>query len=109
VAGSLSALADPTRRAIFERLVDGPLPVVDLARGFTVSRPAVSQHLKVLKEAGLVLDQPHGNRRLYRIDPAGIQGLRAYFDRFWDHARAAFQAAAEQAVPEPPPQRGDKP
>ena len=96
VGGALSALADPTRRAIFERLVDGPLPVVDLARGLPVSRPAVSQHLKVLKAAGLVLDRPLGNRRLYRIDPAGVDSLRSYFDRFWDHALAAFKAAAEQ-------------
>ena len=98
----LSALGDPTRRTIFERLADGPLPVVDLARGLKVSRPAVSQHLKVLKAAGLVLDRPQGNRRLYRIDPAGIEGLRGYFDRFWDRALAAFKAAAEQpAAPEP--------
>jgi DNA-binding transcriptional ArsR family regulator len=107
VNDGLSALADPTRRAIFERLVDGPLPVVDLARGFTVSRPAVSQHLRVLKEAGLVLDEPRGNRRLYRIDPSGVQGLRAYFDRFWDHALAAFQAAAEQTAPEAPRDGGE--
>ena len=96
----LSALGDPTRRTIFERLADGPLPVVDLARGLKVSRPAVSQHLKVLKAAGLVLDRPQGNRRLYRIDPAGIEGLRGYFDRFWDHALAAFKAAAEQPEPD---------
>jgi DNA-binding transcriptional ArsR family regulator len=97
VSEALGALADPTRREIFERLADGPLPVVDLAQGLTVSRPAVSQHLKVLKAAGLVLDRPEGNRRFYRIDPAGVEGLRAYFDRFWDKALAAFKAAAEQA------------
>jgi DNA-binding transcriptional ArsR family regulator len=96
VGEGLSALGDPTRRTIFERLVDGPLPVVDLARGLQVSRPAVSQHLKVLKQAGLVLDRPQGNRRLYRIDPAGVEGMRAYFDRFWDNALAAFKVAAEQ-------------
>ena len=97
MADALGALADPTRRSIFERLADGPLPVVDLARGLTVSRPAVSQHLKVLKAAGLVLDRPEGNRRFYRIDAKGVAGVRAYFDRFWDHALTAFKAAAEQA------------
>jgi DNA-binding transcriptional ArsR family regulator len=96
VSDGLSALADPTRRSIFERLADGPLPVVDLARGLKVSRPAVSQHLKVLKRAGLVLDRPQGTRRIYRIDPDGVEGLRGYFDRFWDHALAAFKAATEQ-------------
>jgi DNA-binding transcriptional ArsR family regulator len=92
----LSALANPTRRTIFERLADGPLPVVDLARGLKVSRPAVSQHLKVLKQAGLVLDRPQGTRRIYRIDPDGVEGLRDYFDGFWDYALVAFKAAAEQ-------------
>ncbi|HXQ91264.1 MAG TPA: metalloregulator ArsR/SmtB family transcription factor [Acidimicrobiales bacterium] len=112
VSEALSALGDPTRREIFERLVDGPLPVMDLARGLTVSRPAVSQHLKVLKAAGLVLDRPEGNRRLYRVDPAGVRGLRDYFDRFWDHALAAFKATAEQEHDrhEPPdPQQGGPP
>lgn len=112
MADALSALADPTRRSIFERLADGPLPVVDLARGLTVSRPAVSQHLKVLKAAGLVLDRPEGNRRFYRIDSKGVAGLRAYFDRFWDHALAAFKAAAEQTGPSDrtaPTREGDHP
>jgi DNA-binding transcriptional ArsR family regulator len=112
VAEALSALADPTRRAIFERLADGPLPVVDLARAVPVSRPAVSQHLRVLKEAGLVLDRPQGNRRFYRIDPAGVEGLRAYFDRFWDSALAAFKAAAEQPhthQPEPTDHQENRP
>ena len=86
MADALGALADPTRRSIFERLADGPLPVVDLARGLTVSRPAVSQHLKVLKAAGLVLDRPEGNRRIYRIDtlrlhPAGIPTATTPYQR----------------------------
>jgi DNA-binding transcriptional ArsR family regulator len=95
VIGGMSALGDPTRRAIFERLADGPLPVGEIARGLPVSRPAVSQHLKVLKGAGLVVDQAEGTRRLYRIDPDGVGALRAYFDRFWNQALAAFKAAAE--------------
>src|SRR3954466_15031598 len=92
----LTALGDPTRRAIFERLAGGPLPVGEIARGLPVSRPAVSQHLKVLKGAGLVLDRAEGTRRLYRIDPDGVGALRAYFDRFWNQALAAFKAAAER-------------
>ena len=98
----MSALGDPTRRAIFERLADGPLPVGEIARGLPVSRPAVSQHLKVLKGAGLVLDQAEGTRRLYRIDPDGVGALRAYFDRFWNQALAAFKAAAEREPQEGP-------
>ena len=93
---AMSALGDPTRRAIFERLADGPLPVGEIARGLPVSRPAVSQHLKVLKAAGLVLDQADGTRRLYRIDPDGVGALRAYFDRFWNQALTAFKTAAER-------------
>jgi DNA-binding transcriptional ArsR family regulator len=92
----MRALGDPTRRAIFERLADGPLPVGEIAGGLPVSRPAVSQHLKVLKGAGLVIDQADGTRRLYRIDPDGVGALRAYFDRFWNQALAAFKAAAER-------------
>jgi|SRR3954470_18045069 DNA-binding transcriptional ArsR family regulator len=92
----MSALGDPTRRAIFERLAGGPLPVGEIARGLPVSRPAVSQHLKVLKNAGLVLDQADGTRRLYRIDPDGVGALRAYFDRFWNQALDAFKTAAER-------------
>jgi DNA-binding transcriptional ArsR family regulator len=91
-----TALGDATRRAIFERLVSGPRAVNELANGLPVSRPAVSQHLKVLKDAGLVLDEPAGNRRLYRVDPDGVADLRDYFDRFWDQALAAFKAKAEQ-------------
>jgi len=92
----MGALGDPTRRAIFERLADGPRPVGELARDLPVSRPAVSQHLRVLKEAGLVIDRRVGNRRLYQLDPKGVGALRAYFDRFWNQALEAFKAAAEQ-------------
>lgn len=91
----MSALADPTRRAIFERLADGPKAVGQLAEGLPVSRPAVSQHLKVLREAGLVVDRAVGTRRVYQLNPAGLGALRAWLDRFWDQALAAFAAAAE--------------
>ena len=91
----MDALGDPTRRAIVERLLRGPLPVGELAREFPVSRPAISQHLRVLKRAHLVVDRPIGNRRVYEIDPAGVDALRAYFERFWNHALAAFKRAAE--------------
>jgi len=93
---ALTALADPTRRSIFERLTAGPRPVVELARGLPVSRPAVSQHLRVLKEAGLVVDRQAGARRLYQLNPDGLGALRAYLDRFWDRELAAFKAAAER-------------
>lgn len=89
-----SALADPTRRAIFERLARRPGPVGELARELPVSRPAVSQHLRVLREAGLVSDEKVGSRRLYRVDPDGVAGMRAYLDRFWSDALAAFENAA---------------
>lgn len=88
-------LGDPTRRAIFERLAVGPQSVGDLASELPVSRPAVSQHLKALKDAGLVRDRQVGTRRLYRLDPAGLGALRAYFDRLWTQALAAFKEAAE--------------
>lgn len=91
----MDALGDPTRRAILERLLRGPLPVGELARDFPVSRPAISQHLRVLKHAHLVLDRPAGTRRLYELNPEGVDALRAYFDRFWDHALASFKRAAE--------------
>jgi len=96
---ALTALADPTRRAIFERIAEHPSPVGELARRFPVSRPAVSQHLKVLKDAGLVSDRRDGNRRIYHVEPAGIGALRAYFDRFWNQSLAAFKAAAEKEAP----------
>jgi DNA-binding transcriptional ArsR family regulator len=96
----LTALADPTRRAIFERLADEPRAVGEIARELPVSRPAVSQHLKVLKDAGLVVDQRLGNRRIYRIDPDGVGALRAYLDQFWNRSLAAFKAAVEQQAEE---------
>src|SRR5436305_2241952 len=92
---ALAALADPTRRKVFERLRSGPKPVGRIARGLPVSRPAVSQHLKVLKEAGLVTDRPEGTRRVYYIDPDGLGALRAWLDRFWDDALLAFKTQAE--------------
>jgi DNA-binding transcriptional ArsR family regulator len=91
-----SALADPTRRAIFERLAGGPRAVGELAEQFPVSRPAVSQHLKVLKDAGLVADSRDGSRRLYSVDRRGVAAMRAYLDKFWSEALAAFQQAAER-------------
>ena len=94
--GGWSALGDRTRRAIFERVVDRPSSVGELARGLPISRPAVSQHLKVLKDAGLVVDQPAGNRRIYRINPDGLAELRADLDRFWSSALTAYKAVVEQ-------------
>jgi len=94
-ANALTALADPTRRRIFERLRSGPQAVGALARKMPVSRPAVSQHLKVLKEAGLVADRPDGTRRVYYIDPDGLGALRAWVDQFWDRALENFQAELE--------------
>lgn len=93
---ALTALGDPTRRAIFERLAERPSAVGELARELPVSRPAVSQHLKVLKDAGLVIDTAAGNRRIYRLDPTGVGAARAYLDRFWNQALTAFKAAVEQ-------------
>ena len=92
----IQALGDPTRFAIFERLDRGPLAVVQIAKGLPVSRPAVSQHLKVLKGVGLIRDQKAGNRRLYRIDPEGVAGLRDYFQQFWGDALASFKQAVEE-------------
>jgi DNA-binding transcriptional ArsR family regulator len=91
-----AALADPTRRLIFERLGGRPMSVGKLASGLSVTRPAVSQHLKVLKDAGLVTNRQEGTRRVYRIDPRGVEAMRKYLDRFWDRALAAFKAAAEE-------------
>jgi DNA-binding transcriptional ArsR family regulator len=91
----LDALGDATRRAIFERLANGPLAVVEIARTLPVSRPAVSQHLKVLKEAGLVTDRAEGTRRVYQVDPRGLAAIREYFDRFWTDALDAFRRAVE--------------
>jgi len=92
----LAALADPTRRRVFERLRSRPRPVGAIARGMPVSRPAVSQHLKALKEAGLVADRQEGTRRVYFIDPHGLGALRRWLDQFWDEALAAFQAEIER-------------
>jgi DNA-binding transcriptional ArsR family regulator len=93
----VSALGDPTRRAVFELLAEGPSPVGELAQRLPVSRPAVSQHLKVLKDAGLVTDRHVGTRRLYQLNPSGVAALRAYFERFWNQSLAAFKEAVEQA------------
>jgi DNA-binding transcriptional ArsR family regulator len=90
------ALGDPTRRAIFERLALAPCAVGELARELPVSRPAVSQHLKVLKEARLVLDRPAGTRRIYQLDPTGIEALRADLDRFWSKALTDYKQIVEQ-------------
>jgi DNA-binding transcriptional ArsR family regulator len=90
-----TALGDPTRRAIFEQLAERPRAVVELARELPVSRPAISQHLKVLKDARLVIDRPAGTRRIYRVDPTGVERLRADLDRFWSRALATFKDVVE--------------
>jgi len=95
-ANALSALADPTRRSVFERLRSGPASVGDLAAELPVSRPAVSQHLKALKMAGLVTDKPDGTRRVYYIDPDGLGELRRWLDQFWDDALEAFKREVEK-------------
>jgi DNA-binding transcriptional ArsR family regulator len=95
-ARPLEVLGDPTRRRIFERLGAGPQSVGSLAAGLPVSRPAVSQHLRTLKEAGLVTDQAMGTRRIYRIDPNGLGALRAWLDQFWGTALDAFKAEVEK-------------
>lgn len=101
-ADGWTALGDSTRREIFERLADRPRAVGELASELPVSRPAVSQHLKVLKEAGLVVDRPVGNRRIYRLDPEGVGALRAQLDRFWSKALAAYKEVVEQPTEEVP-------
>ena len=95
VASALTALADPTRRSVFERIGQSPAAVADIAAALPVSRPAVSQHLKVLKEAGLVTDTAEGTRRIYRIDPRGLGALRDWLDGFWGDRLAAFKAFAD--------------
>ncbi len=95
-ADSLTALADPTRRTIFEHIAERPSAVGELADRLPVTRPAVSQHLKVLKDAGLVRDRKDGTRRIYALDPAGLEGLRAYLEEFWRRSLAAFKEAVEQ-------------
>lgn len=95
-----AALGHPTRRTIFERIADRPRAVGELAAELPVSRPAVSQHLKVLKDAGLVVDQPVGTRRVYRLDPAGVGSLRAQLERFWSQALATYKEVAEHSPEE---------
>ena len=95
-----TALGDPTRRAIFERLADRPQSVGELASGLPVTRPAVSQHLKVLKDASLVVDRPDGNRRIYQVDPIGVRAMRAQLDRFWNQALATYKEVVEQDTQE---------
>lgn len=90
-----TALGDPTRQVLFDRLSRRPMPVGKLAEGLAISRPAVSQHLKVLLDAGLVSVRQHGTRRLYQVDPRGVEAMRDYLDRFWDRALHALKRAAE--------------
>jgi len=94
---ALTALADPTRRAVFESLRAGPAPVGTIAAGLPVSRPAVSQHLKALKQAGLVRDRAEGTRRVYYIDPDGLGPLRRWLDEFWTQALDAFKREVERS------------
>ena len=96
----LTALADPTRREIFERLARSPRAVGELARELPVSRPAVSQHLKILKSAGLVTDRAAGTRRVYSVDPTGLAAIRDYFEQFWQQSLARFAAAASESIQE---------
>jgi DNA-binding transcriptional ArsR family regulator len=93
---AIHALADPTRRAVFERLLGGPLPVKAIADGLPVSQPAVSQHLRVLKEAGLVSEHAQGTLRIYRLEPGGLSALRAYIDAFWSATLAQFADTAKR-------------
>jgi DNA-binding transcriptional ArsR family regulator len=95
-AQALQALGDPTRRAVLEELRDGPRAVGEIAARLPVSRPAVSQHLRVLKEAGLVTERQNGTRRLYRVDPDGLAGLREYLSQFWEEVLASLKEAAEK-------------
>ena len=95
-----AALGDPTRRDIFARIAERPRAVGELARELPVSRPAVSQHLKVLKDAGLVMDRAEGNRRVYRADPAGLAALRAQLDTFWNQALATYEEVVEHDTKE---------
>jgi DNA-binding transcriptional ArsR family regulator len=99
-AKTFAALADPTRRAVFEGLRQGPRSVGDLAKNLPVTRPAVSQHLKFLKDAGLVIDRAEGRQRVYRIDPKGLGQLRAWLDKFWDVALEAYKAEVERDLKE---------
>src|SRR3954471_14454079 len=96
-ADMMTALGDPTRRAVFDRLADGPRPVGELAADLPISRPAVSQHLKVLKDVGLVVDRQAGTRRLYQVDPAGLAILRTYLDQMWERSLASFEESFRDA------------
>jgi DNA-binding transcriptional ArsR family regulator len=100
---AIAALADPTRRTVFERLRGGPRPVVEIARGLPVSRPAVSQHLRVLKDAGLVRERRQGTRNYYSVDGDALEELREYFENFWDEALAAFKEQAEKGATDESP------
>ena len=100
----LASLGDPTRRAIFERVAAQPSAVGELARGLPVSRPAVSQHLRVLKEAGLVSETPEGTRRIYRLDPRGIAAMRDWLDAHWAIALDAFKDFADQDTDQEKPE-----
>ncbi|HET9497608.1 MAG TPA: metalloregulator ArsR/SmtB family transcription factor [Candidatus Limnocylindria bacterium] len=95
---ALGALADPTRRRVFERLLSGPLAVHEIADGMPVTRPAVSQHLRVLGDAGLVTARSAGTRRIYAVDPKGMGALRTWMDEFWGRALEGYRAAAEEAA-----------
>jgi DNA-binding transcriptional ArsR family regulator len=99
-SAGFAALGDPTRREIFARIAERPRAVGELARGLPVSRPAVSQHLRVLKDAGLVLDRAEGNRRIYQADPAGLAALRAQLDTFWNQALATFEQVVDHDTKE---------
>lgn len=104
-ANALTALADPTRRRVLEELRSGPKPVGEIARELPVSRPAVSQHLKVLKGAGLVREEKKGTRHVYSIDPHGLGAIRRWLDQFWDEALTRFAAEVERDAQE---ERGDE-
>ena len=111
ITDALAALADPTRRRVFELIAERPRPVGQLADQLPVSRPAVSQHLKVLRGARLVQEERVGTRHVYRLDAAGLEILRSYFDLFWERSLAAFKEAAEQARSQPldPPNAEEAP
>lgn len=100
LGSEFDALGDPTRREIFERLAERPRAVGELAGTLPVSRPAVSQHLRVLKDAGLVTDRAAGSRRIYQVDPAGLSAMRSYLDRFWNQSLASFKQVAERRLKE---------
>ncbi len=107
-SAAFAAIADPTRRRVLERLSARPMAVGELAAGMPVSRPAVSQHLKVLKDAGLVSDRQDGARRIYAIDPSGLGAMRTWLDQFWDGALAALKAEIERDAAPPAPNEKDE-